>query len=80
MTMAHLDILQRICDVCEIRNKCLAWATQQGERGFWGGQYFAQRMEMDDGEDTQGVHTPGDGDRVPEVWEEPPGKMCPLDG
>lgn len=70
-----LEFLARICAVCEIENQCLAWAVQQGERGFWGGQYFPERMEKDDVEDIEGVHTAGDGDCVPEVWAETEGEM-----
>lgn len=69
ISQRHLDVLERICDSCEIKDRCLAWATERGERGFWGGQYFAQRMEKDDVDDVEGVHTRGDGDDVSEVWE-----------
>lgn len=79
VTDNHLGILQRICNVCEIQQKCLAWAHQEGERGFWGGQYFAQRMEKDDVDDPEGVHTAGDGANVPDVWEGSEGEMRPED-
>lgn len=75
VTSEHLGILQRICDACEIQERCLAWALEREERGFWGGQYFPERLEKDDVDDAEGVHTPGDGDHVSEVWAETEGEM-----
>jgi len=74
VTGEHLGILQRICNACEIRDRCLAWALEREERGFWGGQYFPARLEKDV-DDVEGVHTPDDGDKVPDVWEGPETEM-----
>jgi hypothetical protein len=52
----------------------LAWALEREERGFWGGQYFPARLEKDV-DDVEGVHTPDDGDKVPDVWEGPETEM-----
>jgi len=79
VTFTHLQFLQRICDVCEIQQKCLAWATEREERGFWGGQYFPERMEKDDVDDVEELHTSGDGDEVPDVWEGGSAEMCSED-
>jgi hypothetical protein len=39
-----------------------------GERGFWGGQYFPERLEKDV-DDVEELHTAGNGDEMPDVWE-----------
>lgn len=59
--------LARICGACLIQPECLRWAIEEGEWGYWGGQYFAIRGG-NDGVQLERVHTGGDGGELPEVW------------
>lgn len=77
VTSEHLGILKRICGACEIKTDCLAWALERKERGFWGGQYFPERLERD--EEPEGLHTPGDDAYLPDVWEGSETEMCAED-
>ena len=38
---------KRVCDQCEVRPKCLAWALEHDERhGVWGGKTRSERMAL----------------------------------
>jgi len=71
--------LEPICAACHIKTGCLAWALENKESGYWGGQYFSWRNRGEDGESDE-VHTAGDGDNVPDVWEGSAATVCAEGG
>lgn len=37
------------CDVCPVRERCLAWARATGEQGVWGGEYLSREGRLKNG-------------------------------
>src|SRR5687768_8762797 len=71
------DTVRRICRGCDIREDCLEYAATNDEVGFWGGQYFMEKKEGDNGQGINAgqVHTGDHGDLVPEVRRTSPEEM-----
>lgn len=57
--------VRRVCEWCEIRPECNAYANENDERGYWGGEYFPERDRTNG--DPGPIQPRGDGDPVPHV-------------
>lgn len=78
----NYGIQDRICRWCEIKTQCLAWALENEEEGFWGGQYFTGRSnwQEDNRVGIGSVYAGDNGAGMFEVWGETDGEVSSVIG
>ena len=45
-TLAGLEVAQRWCNICPVREECLMTAMRNGWQGYWGGTMTADRRKL----------------------------------